>query len=161
MLTQERIRYLFDYCPTGQLTRRVGVKGSEVGSTIGTIKSKGYVVAMVDGKAYRVHHLVWFWHHGSWATELDHCNRVRHDNRIENLRLCTHTQNLGNMRPRVHKYKGVTFCKQTGKWRAQITVNYRSTPLGRFVTIEEAARAYNHAARNHFEEFACLNEVPE
>jgi hypothetical protein len=160
MLTHTRIRYLFNYSPTGHLVRRIGVKGSEAGTTIGTMKPKGYIVAVVDGKMYRVHHLVWFWHHRSWAVELDHENRVRHDNRIENLRLCTHTQNLGNMRPRVHKYKGVTFCKQTGKWRAQITINYRATHLGRFVTMEEAAQAYNQAAREHFGEFAHLNEIP-
>lgn len=124
------------------------------------MKSKGYMVATVDGKMYRVHHLVWFWYHGSWATELDHINRVRHDNRIENLRLCTHAQNLGNMRPRVHKYKGVTFCKCTNRWRAQICVDYSTVHLGRYDTIEEAAAAYNQAAREHFGEFAHLNEIP-
>lgn len=159
MITHKRIRYLFDLNSHGHLVRRVSVRGSSRGTTIGTMKPKGYLVAMVDGKTYRVHHLVWFWCHGSWATELDHWNRIRHDNRIENLRLCTHTQNLGNMHPRVHKYKGVTFCRQTGKWRAQITVNYRATHLGRFVTIEEAALAYNQAALEHFGEFAHLNDV--
>jgi hypothetical protein len=141
------------------MVRRFSVRGSNAGTIIGTMKPKGYLVAVVDGKMYRVHHLVWFWHHGSWATELDHINRVRHDNRIENLRPCTHTQNLGNMRPRVHKYKGVTFCKQTGKWRAQITVDYSHVCLGRHTSIEEAARAYNKAAIEHFGEFAHLNDV--
>lgn len=121
---------------------------------IGTKTAKGYVVATVDGRQYRVHHLVWFWHHGSWAVELDHINRIRSDNRLENLRLCSHAQNLGNTKPRVHKYKGVTFCKQTGKWRAQIMINYSFIHLGRFPTIEEAADSYNRAAVEHFGEFA-------
>jgi len=159
MITHKRIRYLFHCDSRGNMVRRVSVRGSNAGTVIGTMKPKGYLVAVVDGKMYRVHHLVWFWHHGSWATELDHINRIRHDNRIENLRLCTHTQNLGNMRPRVHQYKGVTFCKSTNRWRAQITVNYSHVCLGRHDTIEDAARAYNQAARDHFGEFAHLNDV--
>jgi hypothetical protein len=54
----------------------------------------------------------------------------------------------------VHKYKGVTFCKTTKKWRAQLNGH-----LGRFNTIEEAAIAYNTAATEYFGEFAHLNKV--
>lgn len=103
---------------------------------------------------FRVHHLVWLYHNGTFATEIDHINRDRDDNRIENLRECNHSQNLGNMGPRVHKYKGVTFDKKNQKWRAQL-----DGPLGRFSTIEEAALAYNKAAIIHFGEFALLNEI--
>ena len=153
MLTHQRICELFEY-DGGQLIRRIGVKGSAAGSPIGTKKPKCYMVAVVDGKMYRVHHLVWMYHNGYFAEELDHINRVRDDNRIQNLRVCTHSQNLGNSRPRVHRYKGVTFCKRTGKWRAQLNGH-----LGRFDTIEEAALAYNAAAVDHYGEFANLNQV--
>ena len=154
MITQQRLKELFIY-DNGQLIRRVSVKGSNAGTAIGTIKPKGYCVTVVDAKTYRVHHLIWMYHNGHFVKELDHINRIRNDNRIENLRSCTHSQNLGNSRPRVHKYKGVTFCKQTGKWRAQLN-GYK---LGRYNTIEEAALAYNSAAKLHFGEFAYLNEV--
>lgn len=153
MITQSRLHHLFIY-QDGNLLRRVAVKGSPVGARVGTIKPKGYMVAVVDGKSYRLHHLIWLYHHGFLPKELDHINRDRSDNRIENLRECNHSQNLGNSRPRVHRFKGVTFCKQTGKWRAQLNGH-----LGRFDTIEEAALAYNDAAVLHFGEFAYLNEV--
>ena len=153
MVTQQRLHELFVY-DSGNLIRRVSVKGSNTGTVVGTKKPKGYLVAVVDGKSYRVHHLVWMYHHGHFVPELDHINRLRDDNRIENLRPCTHSQNLGNSRPRVHKYKGVTFCKATGKWRAQLNGH-----LGRFDTIDEAALAYNEAAVKHYGEFAKLNEV--
>jgi HNH endonuclease/AP2 domain len=153
MVTQARLQELFLY-DNGNLVRRVSVKGSNAGTVIGTRRAKGYFVAMVDGKSYRVHHLVWMYHHGHFVPELDHINRDRGDNRIENLRPCTHSQNLGNSRARVHKYKGVTFCKATEKWRAQMNGH-----LGRFDTIEEAALAYNAAAIEHFGEFAHLNKV--
>ena len=153
MLAQARLRHLFDYSG-GHLIRRIGIKGYSAGTVIGKLTEKGYLMAMVDGKQYRVHHLVWLFHYGEFANELDHINRIRHDNRIENLRSCTHSQNLGNARARVHKYKGVTFCKLTGKWRAQLNGH-----LGRFLTIEEAALAYNEAAIQHYGEFARLNEI--
>jgi len=153
MITQQRLHELFIY-EAGQLVRSVPIKGSHAGTVIGTKKPKGYMVAVVDGEMYRVHHLVWMYHHGHFVKELDHINRVRDDNRIENLRPCTHSQNLGNCAPRVHKYKGVTFCKQTGKWRAQLKNNRQ-----RFETIEEAALAYNEWAIAHFGEFAYLNKV--
>lgn len=153
MMTKERLRELFFYY-NGSLIRKVSVKGCYAFNAIGQPTEKGYIVATVDGKSYRLHHLIWMYHHGYFERELDHENRNRSDNRIENLRPCTHSQNLGNSRPRVHKYKGVTFDKQTQKWRAQL-----NGALGRFNTIEEAALAYNAAAREHFGEFALLNEV--
>jgi phage terminase large subunit-like protein len=155
-VTQERLRELFNYDSIrGGLTRKIAIKGSNAGTVIGTKRLKGYLVAVVDGKMYRVHHLVWMFHNGQFESELDHVNRVRDDNRIENLRPCSRSQNLGNARARVHKYKGVTFCKQTKKWRAQIA----SRAIGRYATIEEAAIAYNGAAVLHYGEFALLNEV--
>jgi hypothetical protein len=160
MLTQSRLHELFNYVD-GKLIRKVSIKGWNIGDVLGTPKEKGYIVGVVDGKMYRVHHLIWFYHHGEFVCELDHINRDRSDNRIENLRPCNHSQNLGNSRPRVHKYKGVTFCKQTGKWRAQIMTNGTTRPLGRYMTIGEAALAYNEAAKEFFGEFAYLNEVED
>jgi len=156
VLTQERLHELFIYDPrSGNLVRRVSVKGYNAGAVIGTTNQKGYVVAVVDGKIYRAHHLVWVYHHGYFVDELDHINRNRSDNRIENLRPCTHSQNLGNARAKRGKYKGVSFCKATQKWRAQLNGH-----IGRYDTPEEAALAYNKVAIEHFgSEFAHLNEV--
>ena len=158
MITQARLHELFIY-DTGRLLRRKAVKGSPMFTEIGTTKPKGYRVAVVDGKMYRVHHLVWVYHHGYFVSELDHINRKRSDNRIENLRPCNHSQNLGNSKARRGKFKGVTFCKQTGKWRAQITIDGVHRCLGRHATQEEAALAYNEAARHRHGEFEYLNKV--
>lgn len=160
MLTVERLKELFDYNPdTGELTRKFSSKGYKAGRKITRKNEHGYLVTTIDGKTYRVHHLVWLWFNECHVKLLDHINRVKDDNRIENLRECVTYQNSGNCVARTHKYKGVTYDKRNRKWRAQIGVQYRNVPLGRFITIEEAALAYNEAALSYFGEFAVLNEV--
>lgn len=158
MLTASNLREIFDYVD-GQLIRKYATKGYKAGRIITRKNDQGYLITTMNGKTYRVHHLVWLYFNDDLPKSLDHINRVRDDNRIENLRPCEIYQNSGNCVARVHKYKGVTFCKQTQKWRAQIGVQYRNIPLGRFATIEEAALAYNDAALSYFGEFAVLNEV--
>lgn len=80
--------------------------------------------------------------------ELDHINRNKLDNRIENLRECNSSQNAANRRSN-KKYKGVSKCLN-GKFKAQIT-------LGTFDTAEEAAKKYDEILYKIHGEFALLN----
>jgi hypothetical protein len=102
------------------------------------------------------------WHHGYLPAEIDHRNRDKVDNRIENLRPATSSQNKGNiglLRTNRSGYRGVSLNSRSGKWHAQIKINGKQTYLGRFDTPEQAALRYNEAARQHFGEFAHLNQV--
>ena len=98
--------------------------------------------------------------------EGDHINGDTLDNRRHNLRPATRMQNQRNSRPsRSRKscaFKGVTFVNRAGyelarPWVAQITVGGRHINIGYFAIAEEAAHAYDAAAREHFGEFARLN----
>ena len=92
---------------------------------------------------------------------VDHINGNSLDNRRANLRLCGNAQNAWNRGPSKRsptKYKGV-FRSHGGKWNSKIMVNGKRIDLGQFATPEEAARAYNDAARKHYGEFAYINEV--
>lgn len=115
----------------------------------------------LDKRLYRRSRLVWVFHGGSWGGLIDHENRQEFDDRIENLRLASDSQNQANARkPKSNTsgFKGVTFDRLRNKWKAQIKVNYKGLCLGRFATPEQAFAAYCEAARKHFGEFACDGE---
>ena len=90
-------------------------------------------------------------------------NDARLDNRRANLYLATGSQGLPSARLRrdnTSGCRGVTWCKRYGTWQAQIQVAGKRRFLGYFPSKEEAARAYDVAAREAFGEFARLN-LPE
>lgn len=87
---------------------------------------------------------------------VDHANGNKLDNRRENLRVCSHTQNVQNRRGTSrYGFKGIS---PNGKrWQAKIASNRVVTCLGTYDTREEAARAYDDAARRIFGAFAKTN----
>jgi hypothetical protein len=91
---------------------------------------------------------------------VDHRNGNGLDNRRQNLRLATKTENARN-RPapknNTSGFKGVHWHKQGNAYRARIKVNGKNIHLGLFPTPTEAARAYDQAARKYFGEFARTN----
>jgi hypothetical protein len=92
--------------------------------------------------------------------EIDHKNCNTLDNRRKNLRRATDSQNKGNMnlrRDNKSGFKGVFFLQKPKKWLASIRFHGRSIYLGRFILIEDAARAYNKAAIKYFGCFARIN----
>lgn len=92
--------------------------------------------------------------------ETDHINGDGLDNRRSNLRSCTHTQNVGNSRKQegmTSQYKGVCWDRSYGYWMGQIGGKH----LGSFESEEEAAIAYNQAARKRYGAYARLNAVPD
>ncbi len=92
---------------------------------------------------------------------VDHENGDGLDNRRANLRVCDHRQNRRNhQRPRkggASRFHGVGWWKRDQKWRAKISVDGRTIHLGYFADEEDAARAYDQAAREHFGEYASTN----
>jgi len=93
--------------------------------------------------------------------DVDHINRWKTDNRRENLRSATRSQNCLNRTPkRTASYKGVIKANptlSTGRWRARIWDGTRLVNLGTFATAREAASAYDAAAHAMHGEFAVLN----
>lgn len=92
--------------------------------------------------------------------EYDHKDRNKLNCQKENLRLATSSQNAANRDLRQDNssgYKGVYWHRNSRKWRTQIRVKGTLIDLGLFIELEDAARAYDKAAKAYFKEFACLN----
>lgn len=93
--------------------------------------------------------------------QVDHKNHNKLDNRRANLRLATQHQQARNQPPRrgVHtsRFKGVSRHVQSSRWRARIRIDGHQISGGLFINEEDAARAYDAMAREHFGEFAWLN----
>lgn len=92
---------------------------------------------------------------------IDHINANTLDNRTINLRQCTRTENNRNSKISKNNssgYKGVSWNKGNKKWRAYIAAE-KQIHLGFFVKKEEAAKAYNQAARKYHGEFASINTL--
>lgn len=121
--------------------------------------SRGYAKAHPRGGSVYMHRLLC-----PTAAQVDHIDGDSLNNCASNLRSTTQSQNMQNARPHADgsaAYKGVSFHKRRGKWRARIYVKGVEQSLGSYYTPEAAARAYNEAARAHFGEYARLNPIPE
>lgn len=130
---------------TGVFTWRTNEKVSAKvrGKVAGTFHNKGYRQIKINGSWFLAHRLAWLISEGEDPGDLqvDHINGLKHDNRRENLRLVTQSENQHNQR----RAKGCGFHNQHKKWRAQIVLNGKQYHLGLYSTEEEARAAYIEA----------------
>ncbi|PWC54682.1 hypothetical protein TSA6c_00105 [Azospirillum sp. TSA6c] len=163
-LTQARLRDLLTYDPqTGIFTWRVDRGTAKAGQAVSCVSGAGYVQIRIDGKRHSAHRLAFLWMTGNWPDkQVDHINRDRVDNRWGNLRLANSSQNLANRplnRNNTSGVKGVCWDRRDEKWSARIRANGKRRFLGCFSDINDAAAAYDAAAKQHFGDFA--NPVKE
>jgi HNH endonuclease/AP2 domain len=126
----------------------------KVGAHLGGKQSKGYVRLSLFDRSYLVHRLVFYNRHGWCPTQIDHIDGDKTNNRPENLRAATNSQNQANApkhkthkgRPPSARLKGVV--KRTDqRWIAQIRISGKQTYLGTFKTEDAAHAAYCEAAK--------------
>lgn len=157
-ITQSKLRELLIYDPeTGLFSwRSKRAPGIKAGDPAGSNRRDGYLAIRIEGTKYQSHRLAWLYVHGQIPPMLDHINGDRSDNRILNLRPATNSQNCLNRGRRSDNssgFKGVSFERSTGKWRANCSVDGKWKSLGRFETAEAASAAYEVAASVHHGEF--------
>ena len=140
-LSQKDVKRLFSYTDCGTLVKKVALKGKPVGSVVGS-ECRGYLTAKVKGKQYLVHRLVWLWHYGYMPEGiLDHIDRNKKNNRIDNLREVSAQCNLRNASQQVSTSgeKGVSRWKKDGEWQVHIYVTGKAINLGTTKCLLEAA----------------------
>lgn len=154
MINYAELKLMFDY-KDGQIIAKSNSKSRKYGDVVGSLNSNGYLVASVKSKIYRVHRLIFMWHYGFMPEQVDHINGIRSDNRIENLRQVTATQNNQNRKAMSKSgFKGVHWHKQSKKWVASICINRKSVHLGSFINKKDAAQVATEARSKLHGEFA-------
>jgi hypothetical protein len=145
MTDLDALKDKYDYDPaTGVFRRKTSWGKQKVGDEAGCISPQGYRYLSFKGRATPAHRLAWLWVHGAWPTaDVDHIDRDRLNNRIDNLRSVTRSVNCHNIAARSSSgEKGVTAAsKNNGAWEARIMVNRKAIYLGSYQTKEEAAAA--------------------
>ena len=150
----EKVRDCFDYdSASGCLLWKRTAKSLNcyAGEPAGSITWYGYCSIYFCGEKYMAHRLMWLWHTGNdpGDKQVDHRDRDRLNNCIENLRLGTSQDQKRNTAS-----VGVGWHNAAGKWRAYITIDRKDIHLGLFVILEDAVRARLLAEIHHFGEWA-------
>jgi hypothetical protein len=144
MITQEYLKKFFKY-HDGQLICKVKNK------PIGSVNGRGYLLYNINKKSYRVHRLIFLWYHGYLPSLIDHIDRNKLNNRIENLREATISENNHNRDSSSNTgHKGIHYSKSRGKYKAAITHNKVYHYVGFFKDLTEAVVAYE---KKHMELF--------
>lgn len=164
---------LFQY-DDGLLIRKISTSSqAQKGQVIGRVTDKhGYCKVWVDGKARKIHRVIYHMFHGhcpskerpiNGKTQIDHMDRVRSNNRIENLRAVSQNENqansigLASLDGRTSRYKGISKLRDYDKWRVRITVNHETHHIGYFDSEEEAIDAYNKHIVQYHGEYAIIH----
>ena len=150
--TQEKVSSEFDYRDGALFRKSTGRRGYE--------RPDGYVYVRLNGKSYGEHRLVHLLFTGEWPYQVDHKNGVRSDNRPDNLRSATHSENCMNRKP-MRSAKGCYWQPKRNKWIAQIGINGKRKTIGYYGTEEDAAKAYAKAAGELHKEFMRIRHKPE
>lgn len=156
-LTYEYLHEILSYDPlTGALTNKVDRHKAKAGFVHQAQNSGGYIVIRLAGKLRRAQDVIWCMMTGEWPDlTVDHKDHVPTNNRWENLRLATKSQNMANRSVGKNNVLGVKGVTQVGKrFRAHIRIGGDYLHLGHYDTAAEAGEAYREAAEIAFGEFA-------
>jgi len=147
--SQAALMAKFDYNPsTGKLTHKHNCRFHKAGSEAGNRTSKGYISLWAIDGYYLAHRIIWKMIYNEEPPEVDHKNRVRDDNRLDNLKASDYFQNQQN---RAGARFGTVGIRKSspGRYQARITKNNKEIYLGSFKTFEEALEARTKAAKEY------------
>jgi HNH endonuclease len=142
---------------TGIFTWRKAQGRCPQGATAGWLDKYGYLNIGLFTLNHQAHRLAWLYVYGEWPKwQVDHKNMIITDNRIDNLRIATMTNQRANQKVRGDSATGIKGVSLTrnGTYSAKISCNYVQEHLGTYSTAQEAHAAYVKRANELFGEFA-------
>lgn len=133
-LTKERALEVFRY-DDGKLYWKIRKHKVSIGMEAGCVKAKGYRYVCLDGVHYRVHRIIFLMHHGYMPQIIDHIDNDKLNNKIENLKEISNSENLKKTPIRIMKLQNEEI------WRVFLTKHKGYKVLGEYSSLEEATLA--------------------
>jgi hypothetical protein len=157
ILTKEYLHEIFEY-KDGILYWKLKSRRNLIqGNIAGRFRTDGYIAIGINRKIYKAHRLIFMMHHGFFPKFIDHINNIKHDNRIENLRESTHSENCLNRKLRsdnVSNSKGVSWVEANKAWRVRVSDHGVRKFLGYYKDFEVANLVATEARKKYHKEFA-------
>jgi hypothetical protein len=136
----EYLNSVFEY-KDGDLYNKASRNSRALAGALAGSRTSLYASVCIEGQVYGIHRIIFLMHHGYMPDAIDHINGDKMDNRIENLRPATNSQNQHNQAVRASNksgVKGVSWVQKYSKWYACIRINGKNKNLGMFDKLESA-----------------------
>lgn len=157
IITQDYVNQLFEY-RDGELFWKIKhSRNILIGKKVGSKTKRGYFQLRIDKKFYLIHRVIFLMHYGHLPEYLDHIDGNPSNNKIENLRAATLTQNQYNKKLNKNNssgIKGVSWKITLKKWEVRIQIKKIPKIIGYFDDLELAGLVVQEARNKYHGEFA-------
>ena len=161
-VTLSKLHDLFDYKDGNLIWKAPTSPRVKIGDIAGHLNPTGYISIGVEGKLYLGHRLIYLYHNGYFPSYIDHIDGNRSNNKIDNLRNATKSQNQMNIRLSTRNKsgtKGVSWDKKNKKWIVCVRVESKTYRLGYFDDKELARSVAIEATNKIHNEFSSYKGV--
>ena len=161
-ITLSRLHELFDYKDGNLIWKIDKSRRVKAGDIAGSLNKLGYIEIGVDRRVYKAHRLIYFYHNGHLPLSTDHIDGNKSNNKIENLRNATTSQNAMNRKISTKNssgIKGVIWHKRDKKWVVQVKVNSKYHSFGYYDNKELAELMAIEATNKLHKEFSAYKGV--
>ena len=162
MISQELALYHFDYKDGRLYWKNRTSNRNKLGAKAGSPDKHGYVNICFNYKKHKMHRIIYLMHHGYLPKEIDHIDGNPLNNKIENLRAATHSENLKNQKIKscnTSGNKNVGWAKREQRWRVRLTVAGKDKHIGYFKDRELADLVAMEACNLYHKEFSSYKGV--